>query len=61
MQEKESKQQFASNGQKLSHLLFTDDLKLHGNSEQLLKFLLQTAQIFSDDIGMTFAEEPCVE
>ena len=48
MQATESEYHFASN-----------DLKLHGNSEQFLNSLVQTVQIFSNEIGMSFVEEPC--
>ena len=38
----------------LNHLLFMDDLKLFGKSEDQIDSLLQTVFIFSEDIGMEF-------
>ena len=43
----------------VSHLLFMDDLKLYGTSEEMLDSLIQTVRIFSDDIGMQFGLEKC--
>ena len=43
-----------SRNQKLNHLLFMDDLKLHAKSERELDSLIQTVRIFSDDVGMVF-------
>ena len=39
---------------KLNHLLFMDDLKLFGKSEDQIDSLVQTVLIFSEDIGMEF-------
>ena len=39
---------------KLNHLLFMDDLKLFGKSEDQIDSLVQTVFIFSEDIGMEF-------
>ena len=45
---------FASNGQKVDHLLFMDNLKLYASSENSLGSLIQTVHVFSDDIVMEF-------
>ena len=34
-------------GEKLNHLLFMDDLKLHGKSENEIKVLVSTLEVFS--------------
>ena len=36
-----------------------DDLKLHAKNEKGLESLVQTVQIFSDDIGMEFGIDVC--
>ena len=48
---------FASNGQKVNHLLFMGDLKLYANNEKSLESLIQTVRVFSNDIGMEFGVE----
>ena len=50
---------FASIGQKVNHVLFRDDLKLHARNEKSLESLLQTVRVFSNDIGMEFGVEKC--
>ena len=50
---------FASKGQKVSHLLFMDDLKLYAINEKSLESLIQTVPVFSNDIGMEFGVEKC--
>ena len=40
---------------KLNHLLFMDDLKLFGKSDDQIDSLVQTVFTFSEDIGMEFA------
>ena len=37
---------------KVNHLLFMDDLKMFGKSEDQIKSLVQTVQLFSENIGM---------
>ena len=44
--------EFLESKQKINHLLFMDDLKLHSQSEKGLDSLLQTVRVFSEDIGM---------
>ena len=39
---------------KINHLLFTDDLKLYGNSEKEAERLTNTVIIFSKDIALEF-------
>ena len=48
---------FASNGQKVIHLLFMDDLKLYASNEKSLESLIETVCVFSNDIGMEFGME----
>ena len=36
-----------------------DDLKLHGNSENEIKGLVSTVEVFSQDIGMEFGIKKC--
>ena len=50
---------FASNGQKVNHLLFMDDLKLHTSNEKSPESLIQPVRVFSNDIGMKFGVEKC--
>ena len=50
---------FASNGQKVKHLLFMDDLKLYASNEKSLESIIQTVRVFSNDIGMEFGVEKC--
>ena len=50
---------FTSNGQKVNHILFMDDLKLYASNEKLLESLIQTVRVFSNDIGMEFGVEKC--
>ena len=46
-------------GEKINHLLFMDDLKLYGKSENEIKGLVPTAEVFSQDIGMEFGIKKC--
>ena len=41
------------------HLLFMDDLKLYGKSENEIKRLVSTVEVFSQDIGMEFGIKKC--
>ena len=41
-------------GEKINHLLFMDDLKLYGKSENEIKGLVSTVEVFSQNIGMEF-------
>ena len=50
---------FSESKEKINHLLFMDDLKLHSRSEKGLDSLLQTVCVFSEDIGMEFDIEKC--
>ena len=47
-------------GETINHLLFMDHLKLYSKSEKALDSLIQTARIFSEDIGMQFGIDNCV-
>ena len=44
---------------KINHLLFTDDLKLYGNSEKEAERLKNTVRIFSKDIALEFGISKC--
>ena len=46
-------------GEKIKHLLFMDDLKLYGKSENEIKGLLFTVEVFSQDTGMEFGIKKC--
>ena len=41
-------------GEKINLLLFMDDFKLYGKSENEIKGLVSTVEVFSQDIGMEF-------
>jgi hypothetical protein len=43
----------------ISHLLYMDDLKLIGKSEEELQKQIQTVKTFSDNIHMEFGLEKC--
>ena len=44
---------------RINHLLFMDDLKLFGKTKDQIDSLVQTVQIFSEDIGMEFGLKKC--
>ena len=44
--------EFSESKQKINHSLFMNDLKLYSPSEKGLDSLVQTVQVFSEDIGM---------
>ena len=48
---------FASNGEKVNHPPFMDDLKLYASNEKSLESLTQTVRVFSNDIGMVLRVE----
>ena len=43
----------------INHLLFIDDLKLYGKSENEIKGLVSTVEVFSQDISMEFYIKKC--
>ena len=45
--------------QNINHLLFMDDLKLHGNSKKEAERLTKTFRIFLTDIAMEFGISKC--
>ena len=51
--------EFSESKEKISHLLFMDDLKLYSRSETGLISLVQTVRVFSKDIGMEFGIKKC--
>ena len=52
--------EFSQRKEKINHnFLCMDDLKLCSRSEKGLDSLVQTARVFSEDIGMEFGTETC--
>ena len=51
--------EFSESKEKINHLLFMDDLKLHSRNEKGLDPLLETVCVFSEDIGMEYGIEKC--
>ncbi|XP_030747235.1 uncharacterized protein LOC115875843 [Sitophilus oryzae] len=47
------------NGKRLNHLLYMDDLKLYGETPSKLNDLIETVQVFSRDIHMSFGFDKC--
>ena len=45
--------------ERINHLLFIDDLKLHSRREKGLDSLVQTVRVFSEDTEMEFGIEKC--
>ena len=45
----------------ISHLLFMDDLKLYSSNDNQLRAVLETTQIFSNDIRMSFGLGKCAK
>lgn len=43
----------------INHLLYMDDLKIYTNSRNNLKVLLDSVEIFTNDIGMRFGLDKC--
>ena len=46
-------------GEKINHLLFMDDLKLYGKSENEIKGLVSTVEVFIQDIDTKFGIKKC--
>ena len=44
---------------KINHLLFMDDIKLFGKSQNQIDSLVNTVYLFSSDIGMEFGIGKC--
>ena len=51
--------EFSESKEKINHLLFMDNLKLHSRGEKGLDSLVRTVCVFSQDIGMEFGIEKC--
>ena len=51
--------EFGDKNTRLTHLLFTDDLKLFAKSHDQIASLVNTAYTFSEDIGMEFGVKKC--
>ena len=43
----------------VNHLLYMDDLKLYGKTENDITSLINTVRIYSNDIGMEFGLDKC--
>ena len=50
---------FGKEQKMMNHLLYMDDLKLYGRSEQELESLIDVVRVFSRDIGMEFGLDKC--
>ena len=50
---------FGKEQKMMNHLLYMDDLKLYGRSEQELESLIDFVRVFSRDIGMEFGLDKC--
>ena len=50
---------FSSNGEKINHLLFMDDLKLYARTKNDLESLVKIVRKFSSDIGVAFGIDKC--
>ena len=50
---------FGSEGKRINHLLFMDDLKIYSNSREGLESLVEVVRKFSEDIGMEFGIKKC--
>ena len=51
--------EWSNKGFRLNHLLLMDDLKLFAESKNQIDSLVQTVDIFSEDIGMQFGIKKC--
>ena len=51
--------EFSEIKEKMKHLVFMDDLKLYSRIEKGLDSLVQTVNVFSEDIGIEFDIENC--
>lgn len=51
--------QLNGKSQAINHLLFTDELKLHGNDEAQVNSLVNTVHYFSDDIRSKLELKTC--
>ena len=51
--------EFSGSKEKINHLLFMNDLKLHSRNEKGLDSLVQTIRVFREDIGMDFRIKKC--
>ena len=51
--------EFKGKRAKINHLLFMDDLKLFGKTQDQIDSLIKTVHLFSSDIGMVFGIDKC--
>ena len=51
--------EFSESKEKINDILFMDDLKLYSPNERGLDSLVQTVNVFSENIGMEFGIEKC--
>ena len=56
---RKAKASYTLGEEQINHLLFVDDLKLYGSSENEIKGLVTTVDVFSQDIGMEFVIKKC--
>ena len=61
LRKSEPSYQFAKNRERINHLLYMDDLKLHATTQRGLDSLIQTVRVFSTDIGMEFGIDKCAK
>ena len=50
---------FGLGGRVINHLLFMDDLKLYGKTEQEVEALVELVRMYSNDSGMEFGIDKC--
>ena len=50
---------FKGNQLKINHLLYMDDLKLYGKSNDQIDSLVRTVYLFTSDVGMEFGVKKC--
>ena len=48
-----------STDSEISHLLYTDDIKLYSKNERDIDSLIHLARIYSNDIRMSFGQDKC--
>ena len=49
----------STNGQRINHLLYMDDLKWYSSTEKELNSLVETVRVFSKDMNMEFGIQKC--
>ena len=59
LRKSEAKYSLGKDSPSINHLLFMDDLKLFGKSDNEIDTLVRTVHLFSKDIGMEFGVKKC--